>query len=246
MIFKILLNLVFFVNAKLIELTDSNSVILRGPVDSNSVSKWISQLNRVDNDYINLYITSPGGSVHSGNLLVEQIKSLKESGKTINCIAEFAASMAFVILQSCSNRYGLESSVLMQHQMSLGIHGNIKNVNNYLSYLNDLSNEMNLMQSKRLGMSLDKFNSKVVNDWWVTGKKGLEFNIIDEIVLVKCNSNIINKIDVIIVDNFFNTQKINFSKCPLITEPLVKIRKEYLIPYDKNLAIIELKMGNYF
>ena len=130
--------------------------------------------------------------------------------------------------------------------MSLGLHGNIKNVNNYLSYLNDLSNEMNKNQAKRLKMNLEEFNNLVMNDWWITGKKGLEYNVIDEIVLVKCNNNLMKKVDYILVENFFNSERVSFSKCPLITEPLNKIKREFMIPYDKNLAIIELKSGNYF
>ena len=122
----LLFNLVY---SNLIELTTNNSVILRGPVNSISVSKWIYNINKIKTDDIYIYIKSPGGSVTSGNLFIEQIKSLSESGKNIHCIAEFAASMAFIILQSCPNRYGLFSSILMQHQISFGISGNLQNVN---------------------------------------------------------------------------------------------------------------------
>ena len=122
-------------SAKLITLNNENTVILRGPVDENSVSSVVTNLNKIDESKINLYINSPGGSVHHGNVLIEEIRGLQASGKEINCIADFAASMAFIILQSCSNRYALNSSVLMQHQMSLMLGGPINNVNTYMKYI---------------------------------------------------------------------------------------------------------------
>ena len=68
--------------SKLINLNGHNSIIVRiGPVTGSSVSKWITQLNKIDEEKIYIYITSPGGSVYHGNLFIEQIKSLEQNGK---------------------------------------------------------------------------------------------------------------------------------------------------------------------
>ena len=45
-------------NSKLIELSNYNSVILRGPVTSSSVSNWIKDINSISEDTIYIYITS--------------------------------------------------------------------------------------------------------------------------------------------------------------------------------------------
>ena len=234
--------------SKLIRLNNYNSVILRGPVTSVSVSKWINNINSINDDTIYIYITSPGGSVYHGNLFIEQIKSLNASGKKIECIAEFAASMAFTILQSCPIRYALDSSILMQHQISLQLGGNIKNINSYLEYINDLSVQLNKNQASRLELSDDEFNSRVVHDWWISGYKAQENNVVDDMVRVLCSSGLIDSEDMIIVDGFFDKIKLKFSKCPLISQPknVNNELNQYLTPYISDLAINQIRQGNYF
>tara|TARA_B110000037_G_scaffold203617_1_gene246841 strand:+ start:573 stop:1322 length:750 start_codon:yes stop_codon:yes gene_type:complete len=236
---KIMFLLFNLVYSNLIELTTNNSVILRGPVNSISVSKWIYNINKIKTDDIYIYIKSPGGSVTSGNLFIEQIKSLSESGKNIHCIAEFAASMAFIILQSCPNRYGLFSSILMQHQISFGISGNLQNVNNYISHINDISYELNIMQSQRLGLSLFEFNNKVVNDWWLTGTKALKFKAIDKIISVKCSLELIEKKDKIPITEGLYYIILQFSMCPLIEEPINN--DEIVIKIDNYIKDLSIK-----
>jgi len=64
-----------------------------------------------------------------GMKIIDLINTLKKSGINVSCISDFSASMAFIILQSCQRRLAMVSSVLMQHQMSIGLEGNIENVN---------------------------------------------------------------------------------------------------------------------
>lgn len=230
-------------SAKLITLNNENTVILRGPVDENSVSSVITNLNKLDEHKINLYINSPGGSVHHGNVLIEEIRGLQASGKKINCIADFAASMAFIILQSCSNRYALNSSVLMQHQMSLVLGGPINNVNTYLEYINELSISLNTMQADRIGMDLEEFKKKTDDDWWISGYKAKSYNIVDEIINVNCDRSLLKKTYSISVDFLGNEFIITFSKCPLISKPLNTKISNNLTYYMKTSAINELLQG---
>ena len=115
-------NLVFFflmmfpfVKGRTIELTYSNLVSIRGPINAFSASKFIKDTSNLETSEVNILINSPGGSISDGNIIIEQIKSLNDSNVVINCISEFAASMAFIITQACPNRFGLSTSVMMQH-----------------------------------------------------------------------------------------------------------------------------------
>ena len=109
------------VSQELIELNSRNMITIRGPIKHESVSDFMNKVGKIDSEDIYIYISSPGGSVMEGMKIVDLIKSLEKSGRNINCISDFSASMAFIILQSCPNRLATFSSVLMQHQMSLGL-----------------------------------------------------------------------------------------------------------------------------
>ena len=95
----------------------------------------MEKTGKIDSKEIYIYISSPGGSVMEGMKIVDLIKSLEKSGRQVSCISDFSASMAFIILQSCPKRLATFSSILMQHQMSLGLEGNIENVNTFQGHI---------------------------------------------------------------------------------------------------------------
>jgi len=106
---------------KLIHLRENNFVSINGVINADSASRFISDILKVSGDKIYIYITSPGGSIIDGNRMIQVMESLTSSGKLLVCIADKAASMAFVILQYCPHRTIMDHSILMQHQMSVSM-----------------------------------------------------------------------------------------------------------------------------
>ena len=166
-------NIATNITTKSIELTSNNMVSLRGPINAFSSSKFIHETSNIQSNILNIIINSPGGSISDGNVIIEQIKSLSRSNIRINCICDFAASMAFIIVQACPHRYGLDSSVLMQHQMALSIGGEINRINSYMTYIDSLKNSLDIIQSSRIGMKLSVFQEKVRDEWWIYGKDNI-------------------------------------------------------------------------
>lgn len=207
---------------KVIDLNSRNLITIRGPIQGSSSTNWISSFNDrdLDIDTMYIYLSSPGGSVLEGNKLIDQIKTLQLSGVQVVCIADFAASMAFVILQSCPQRFALPSSILMQHQMSIGLKGPLENVDNYLTFIHSVDDNLDRMQAERMNMTESDFRLKVMNDWWIPGHMAKEYNAVDDLVMVKCSKELMPKRDRINVKSMFGTIEIIFSKCPIAREPL--------------------------
>ena len=90
---------------KIIELNKQNLITLRGEIDEQITSEIIGKINKFTNSHLYLYIISPGGSVIEGLQIIDQLQSLAHKNIKLSCIANFAASMAFVIFQSCPTRY---------------------------------------------------------------------------------------------------------------------------------------------
>lgn len=223
---------------KILEFTSRNLITIRGPIQGSSTTNWINQMNDrdPDADTMYIYLSSPGGSVLEGNKLIDQIKTMELAGVNVVCVADFAASMAFVILQSCQKRTALPSSVLMQHQMSLGLEGPIENVNNYLTFIEQVRDNLELIQAERLNMTVPDFRDKIVNDWWIPGHSAKNFNVIDDLVMVKCSREITTKKEKISINTLFGTIEISYSKCPIARQPLdVK-----LVDFDKKISVSEL------
>lgn len=214
-------------NSNVINLNENNLVSIRGPIDSESTNKFFKDVMRLNKENeINIFINSPGGSVIEGLKIVNYIEMLNND-ITVNCIADFSASMAFIITQSCKNRYAMKSSLLMQHQMSLTNHGNLFNLNNYMEMINDMNVDLDKSQAERINISYEEFKERITNDWWIYGSKAKELNVVDDIVNVRCSDRLISNNEKIKLDTIFGEIEYTFNLCPLVRHPLkVKFNRE--------------------
>jgi len=234
-------------------LTEKNHVVVRGEVNGESVSKWILELNNIKDKDVVVYINSPGGSVLAGMTFVEQIQQMTKAGKNVVCVADVAASMAFIILQSCPNRYVTSASILMQHQMSLKLGGQIENVKTYLNFLDGVEEDLNLMQAKKMDMDPDDFKRLIAHDLWLSGSSIMKHNAADKMVHVGCDSVLLTKVHKEEIDTFFGTIVLTYSKCPLARDPIdsnfkgisdPSIINELMNKYIPSLAIKNLSGRN--
>lgn len=223
-VFAILLLFAIGVNAesnenKIIELNKQNLITLRGEIDEQLTSEIIGKINKFSNNQVYLYITSPGGSVIDGLQIIDQLQTLVHRNIKLTCIADFAASMAFVIFQSCPIRYVTTSSVLMQHQMSLKLKGNLENINTYLDFIKDIDTDLDELQANKLKMPIEDFRKKINNDWWMNYKSIIKSNAADSLGIVVCNSELVDMSEEVVKSTLLFDVKAKFSKCPISREP---------------------------
>lgn len=202
----------------MIQLTNDNFVSLRGPVTSTSIAELITLLIEKTSDIRYIYLNTNGGSVSAGLKLINVINDLENSGIEVNCIADTAISMGFVIFQSCTNRYVLSHSTLMQHQMSLNVGGKLLEINSYMSHINNIEDELNSMQAERINISQIEFEEKISNDWWLTTTESIKLNVADKVVRIKCNFK--NEKEYVVLNSIFGDIELIYMKCPQVATPI--------------------------
>jgi ATP-dependent protease ClpP protease subunit len=132
--------------------------------------------HQITNDkYLYIYINSHGGSLFDAIDIIYLIKEF-EKKKIVICVAEIAYSVAFTIFQSCSNRYILSNSVLMQHEFTI-IYSkyDLTIVNNIISYIRNL-------EAMKLNIKLKLYLEKVKNELWLFGQDIIDNNGADKII----------------------------------------------------------------
>jgi len=205
-----------------IKLNKNNFVGLREVVNQQSVGKVIEGFSNIVNDDngdkgMMLLLDTPGGSVIAGNNLIDYLNYLNSTGIIVSCIAKKAISMGFVILQQCpGKRLALPSSVLMQHQMSTMMMGNILNIEKDFNYSKNLYKKMLQKQSYRIGISSQDFLDKTRDDWWMDGETALDNNVVDELVNIGCSADLVKEKIVIAKETIFGSTKKKVSRCPII------------------------------
>tara|TARA_B100000424_G_scaffold115071_2_gene86802 strand:- start:23862 stop:24554 length:693 start_codon:yes stop_codon:yes gene_type:complete len=216
MIFLLLLFTLFSYGLAIptILLNSNNSIVLKGPVNHESASRLIHDFNMLpDKNNTVLFLNTPGGSVDDGMKIVSELKKYN-----VDCIAETAYSMGFIIFQSCKNRYILPHGKLMQHQMYLGIQDQKSRIDSYMRFIDKMEHDINKMQAKRINITVKEFKKKINNDWWLYGKEAVKEKCADKLVNVECSQELTKKTEKI--DNY--GYKFTYSKCPLISNYIKK------------------------
>lgn len=210
-----------------------DTLILRGEVTEEAVSPIIEGILKSDKKDVTIFLTSPGGSVLAGSMLVD---AMEASGKNITCITNFSASMSFAILQSCTTRLITPSGVAMQHVMSGGQQGQVPNLISMVKFMDRMNELQDRKQAKRIGISYEEFRSKVRDDYWVMGEDAVKANVVDGIVGVTCSKELTNTVINVPIMTMFGPLEIPFSGCPLITLPVKPVDKEQTPEVKKILA----------
>jgi hypothetical protein len=146
---------------------------------------------------------------------------MKATGKHFSCVGSFAASMGFILLQSCDVRLVTDNGVLMQHQPSYGLQGMPReNLNSFRDFLEHLLRSFEKMEANRIGITLDKYYANTHDDWWLYGRDAVDQNVVDRTVGILCDKALTDATRTDSVMTMFGPISATFSACPLYTVPI--------------------------
>lgn len=207
-----------------INLNTTNLITVKGEITDDLASRFVYEINqREDKSKLYVFIDSNGGSVDAGNQIVEEIQKYN-----LDCIANRAISMGFIILQSCKLRYLTKYGLLMQHQMSYGINGEKEKIENYVRFVGQISDSLQQMQAEKIGITSDELKRNTLNDWWLFGENAVTNNCVDEVITVSCSSELTNSTYTEDVGSYTYT----YSKCPLVKKYIDKKKNTNKVSFE--------------
>ena len=221
-LFLTLLTTMSFASTEIV-LTSKNSISFNQQVTDVYVAKkslelFVKDLSLPKTQPIYLVLNTPGGSVGAGNQFIDFVKSLK---RPVHTVVIFAASMGYQITQELNTRYILPSGTLMSHRGSIsGISGQIPGeLNARLKMIQDILEGMNIRASKRVSMSLKAYQDAIINELWTSGQHAVDTKHADDVAIVTCDKSLSGTFSEDVA-TAFGPVTMEFSKCPLITEPV--------------------------
>lgn len=160
-------------------------IILSGEIDDNLANSIVAQLlylDSINNDTINLYINSPGGSITSGMAIYDTMNFIKSDVSTI-CIG-LSASMAAFLLSSGKKgkRFCLPNSEVMIHQPLGGAQGQATEIKIAAERILKLKDKLNTILAKNTGKSLKQIERDTERDNFMDSNEAFEYGIVDKIL----------------------------------------------------------------
>jgi hypothetical protein len=92
-------------------------------IDAGIIEKaqQLEKMTRTSTEAVTILINSPGGYIDPGFVFVDAVEQAKARGVKVKCATGvLSASMAFIILSHCSERYALPNTMLLFHPVSFG------------------------------------------------------------------------------------------------------------------------------
>lgn len=160
-------------------------ILLSGEIDDISANTIIAQLLYLDsqnNEKINLYINSPGGSVTAGMAIYDTMNYIKSDVSTI-CIG-IAASMGAFLLSSGKKglRFSLPNSEVMIHQPLGGTQGQATEIKIHAEHILKTRDKLNSILAKNTKKTLHQIELDTERDNFLSAEEALEYGIIDKIL----------------------------------------------------------------
>ena len=160
-------------------------ILLTGEINDNVAAIIVSELLYLDslnsND-INIYISSPGGSIVSGLAIYDTINMINSKVNTI--VIGMAASMAaFILASGTGKRKALPNAEIMIHQPYGGMEGVASDIDIQAKRLLRTKERINQLLALHCKKDINQIEKDTERDYYMNAKEALNYNIIDEIIL---------------------------------------------------------------
>ncbi|MDE7264333.1 MAG: ATP-dependent Clp protease proteolytic subunit [Anaeroplasmataceae bacterium] len=159
-------------------------ILLVGEIDDHLSSILISQLlylDSINHESIDIYISSPGGSITAGLAIFDTFRHIQSKVNTI--VVGMAASMAaFLLASGTGKRCALPHAEIMIHQPYGGMQGVVSDIDIQAKRLLKTKALMNELLADLTNQSVERIAHDTERDYYMSAKEALEYHIIDEIL----------------------------------------------------------------
>ncbi len=167
-------------------------VFVTGPIDMVEANTFIAQLLFLESEdpkrTINIYINTPGGSVHSGMAMYDTIKLIKNPVSTINVGLAASAGALLLGAGDKGKRFSLPYAKTMIHEariMGDGMTGPTTDLEIEIEELKRSTDDYAGIIAKNSGQPIKKVKEDIKRDKWFDAKETIEYGLIDEILKPK-------------------------------------------------------------
>ncbi len=138
-------------------------IALNGPIMfgvASYVTDRIHYFNNISTAPVFIVIDScPGGSVQEGYRIVKAMQASKAPVYVV--VKSMAASMAAVITTMADKSFVYPNAIIMHHQMSSALWGNMTQMKEQLEMRNEWEKRLHLPVAKKMGISLDELRKRM-------------------------------------------------------------------------------------
>lgn len=160
-------------------------VMITGPINdkiARAASERLLALAATGDDPINVFISSPGGHVESGDMIHDVIRFITPEVRTIGSGWVASAGALIFVSVPLERRFCLPNTRFLLHQPSGGVGGKAADIKIQADEILKMRERFYRIFSDATGQTIDRIKKDMDRDFWLDTKEALEYGLLGHIV----------------------------------------------------------------
>ena len=163
----------------------SRNVIVAGEINDKLAQRTVTHLlalAEASDDPINLFISSPGGHVESGDMVHDMIKFIRPTVRTIGSGWVASAGALIFVGAKRENRFCLPNTRFLLHQPSGGAGGSASDIAIQAEQIKRMRERFDRLFAAATGQTEEKIHADTARDFWLTTTEALDYGLLGSVI----------------------------------------------------------------
>lgn len=160
-------------------------VLITGEINDQIAKTTVARLLALaaqSDDPINVFISSPGGHVESGDMIHDMIKFIKPVVRTIGSGWVASAGALIFIAADLKNRFCLPNTRFLLHQPSGGVGGTASDVLIQADQITKMRERFDRLFAAATGQTPERIAKDTARDFWLDTNQAIEYGLLGSVV----------------------------------------------------------------
>ncbi|EOL50705.1 ATP-dependent Clp protease proteolytic subunit [Enterococcus caccae] len=163
----------------------TRTIIISGEINEQLAKEVCTQLlllESINNEPINLFISSNGGHVDSGYLIFDMINFIEPKVNIIGSGWVVSAGALIYLSSEKDRRYCLPNTRFMIHEPSGGTQGQSSDMEITAKEIIRTREKINQLIAKETGKDIEQVKKDTARDYWLSAEEALDYGIVHKII----------------------------------------------------------------
>lgn len=166
-------------------LYEARIITLFGNIDQKITQQTVEQLLALaneNNEFITLFLGSPGGHVESGDTIHDVIQFIAAPVRTVGTGWVGSIATHIYLAAEKENRLCLPNTRFLIHQPSGRLRGDASDISIQVKEIVKIKERINKTIAARTGQTLEQVNKDTNRDHWLSASESLEYGLVGRII----------------------------------------------------------------
>lgn len=160
-------------------------VLITGTINDKVARATVERLLALSadsDDPINVFISSPGGHVESGDMIHDVLKFITPEVRCIGSGWVASAGALIFIAADKKNRFCMPNTRFLIHQPSGGVGGSATDISIQAKQIEIMRNRLNKLFADATGQKLDRIEKDMERDYWMNTDEALAYGLLGKVI----------------------------------------------------------------